>query len=48
MQFKVWVSIEQYDNENDDNTYDVLLPKRLGTFDTIEEAENLVSTLGGE
>lgn len=44
--YKVWVHIECIVSDGDDEVYDDLgLPTSIGTFDSREEAESLVSNL---
>lgn len=46
-EYKVWLTIEHYDEDSDDDTYDVDLPECIGTFGTEEEARDFVATLTG-
>ena len=43
--YKVWVTIEQYDKEDDTLCVDIDLPDILGEFNTIEDAQEFVEDL---
>ena len=46
MAYKVWISIEDVGDQDDDAPYkDVGLPDSLGTFTGLDEAEEFVRTL---